>query len=66
MPDGYQHHPAPAERVQRQRRRNAERRGGGGAIGWSTGAGELTMAEIRADYARYCKWNVGELREERG
>ena len=30
-----------------------------GAIAWSSGAGELTMAEIRADYVRYCKWERG-------
>ena len=37
------------------RHRNAERRGDGGAVAWSTGERELTMGEIRADYARYCE-----------
>ena len=67
MPDGHQHHPASPDHVRRQRHRNAERRGDGGAVAWSTGeegsspwgrSGPTTPATVNRSRR--------ELREERG
>ena len=66
MPDGHQHCSVSHGRVQRQRHRNAARRGDGGTVAWSAGAGELTMGESGPTTPATVNRSWRELRKERG